>query len=79
MIEHTLKVDISFGSLLEAISSLPTDRKHQLLELLKVELFPDDEDSREDIAEIQAARTDYQAGDYTTFDRYAAQRANRSV
>jgi hypothetical protein len=79
MIEHTVKVDISFRSLLEAISSLGTSEKHQLLELLKVELFPDDEDSTEDTAEIQAARADYKNGDYTTFDRYTAQRANRSI
>jgi hypothetical protein len=77
MAENTLKVDISFQSLLEAIASLETAEKHQLLEFLEDELFPDDEDSPVDIAEIQAARSDYQAGDYTTFDRYMAQRANR--
>jgi hypothetical protein len=77
MAENTLKVDISFQSLLEAIASLETAEKHQLLEFLEDELFPDDEDSPADIAEIQAARSDYQAGDYTTFDRYMAQRANR--
>jgi hypothetical protein len=79
MAENTLKVDISFQSLLEAIASLETAEKHQLLEFLEDELFPDDEDSPADIAEIQAARNDYQSGDYTTFDRYMAQRANRSA
>jgi hypothetical protein len=79
MVENTVKVDISFRSLIEAISSLGVHEKHQLLELLEVELFPDDEDSTEDIADIKAARADYQAGDYTTFDRYAAERANRSI
>jgi hypothetical protein len=79
MAENTLKVDISFQSLLEAIASLETAEKHQLLEFLENELFPDDEDSPADIAEVQAARNDYQAGDYTTFDRYMAQRANRSA
>ncbi|MBW4690344.1 MAG: hypothetical protein KME27_01115 [Lyngbya sp. HA4199-MV5] len=74
-----MKVDISFQSLLEAISSLESSEKHQLWELLEAELFSDDEDSAEDIAEIQAARADYKAGDYTTFDQYAAQRANRSA
>ncbi len=79
MVENTVKVDISFRSLIEAISSLGTSEKHQLLELLKVELFPDDEDSTEDIAEIKSVRAEYNTGDYTTFDQYAAQRANRSV
>jgi len=79
MAENTVKVDISFQSLLEAISSLGIAEKHQLWELLEAELFPDDEDSPEDIAEIQAARADYKAGDYTTFDQYMAQRANQSA
>ena len=78
MAENTVKIDISFQSLLKAVSSLEIAEKHQLLELLEAELFPDDEDSPEDLAEIQAARADYKAGDYTTFDRYMAKRANRS-
>jgi predicted hydrolase (HD superfamily) len=78
MTENTVKVDISFQSLLEAISSLGIAEKHQLWELLEAELFPD-EDSPEDIAEIQAARADYKAGDYMTFDEYKAQRAERSA
>jgi hypothetical protein len=79
MAENTPKVGSSFQSLLEEIASLETTEKHQLLEFLEDELFPDDEDSPADIAEIQAARSDYQADDYTTFDRYMAQRANRSA
>ncbi len=79
MAKNTIKVDISFQSLLEAISSLGIAEKHQLWELLEAELFPDDEDSPEDTAEIQAARADYKAGDYTTFDQYVVQRANRSA
>jgi hypothetical protein len=79
MAENTFKVNISFQSLLEAIPSLGIDEKHKLWELLEAELFPDDEDSPEDIAEIQAARADYEAGDYTTFEQYLAQRSNRSI
>jgi hypothetical protein len=78
MAENTVKVGISFQSLLEAVSSLGAAEKHQLLEFVEAELF-DDEDSPDDIADIQAARADYQAGDYTTFDRYTAERANRSA
>ncbi|MEO1093687.1 MAG: hypothetical protein AAFX01_02155 [Cyanobacteria bacterium J06638_28] len=79
MAESTVKIDISFQALLEAISSLEMTEKHQPLKLLEAELFPDDEDSPEDIAEIQAARADYKAGNYTTFDEYREQRAARSV
>jgi hypothetical protein len=79
MAEHLVKVDISFQSLLEAISSLETAEKQQLWEFLEAELFSDEDDSPEDIAEIQAARADYKAGDYTTFDQYVAQRANQTA
>jgi uncharacterized protein YjbK len=79
MAKSTVKVDISFQSLLEAVSSLGIAEKHQLLEFVEAELFPDDEDSPDDIAEIQVARNDIKSGDYTTFDRYMTERANRSV
>jgi hypothetical protein len=79
MTENTIKVDISFQSLIAAISSLKTAEKHQLLEFIEAELFPDEEDAPDDIAQIQAARADYRAGDYTTFDRYTAERSNRSA
>lgn len=74
-----MKIDISFESLLEVIASLEISEKQKLWEVLEAELFPDDEDSPEDIAQIQAARAEYKAGDYTTFDQYAAQRADRST
>lgn len=67
MSEKTLKIGISFESLLEAISSLEITEKRKLWELLEAELFPDEEDSLDDIAEIQAARADYEAGHYITF------------
>ena len=79
MAENTVKIDISFQSLLEAILSLEMAEKHKLWKLLETELFSDEDDSPEDIAEIQAARVDYKAGDYTTFDQYMAQRANQSA
>ncbi|MGB3492554.1 MAG: hypothetical protein WBA57_07490 [Elainellaceae cyanobacterium] len=79
MAENTVKVDISFQSLLEAISSLGAAEKHRLWELLEAELFPDDEDSPDDVAEIRAARADYTAGDYMTFDEYQVHRAERSA
>jgi hypothetical protein len=79
MAENTVKIDISFESLLAAISLLKIAEKHQLLKHIEAELFSDDEDSPEDIAEMQAARHDYKTGNYTTFDRYVAERENRSA
>ena len=79
MAENIVKIDISFQSLLEAISSLEVAQKQKLWELLEAELFPDEEDSPEDIAEIEAARADYKAGDYITFDEYTTQRASKST
>jgi predicted hydrolase (HD superfamily) len=79
MAENTMKAEVSFQSLLETISSLGMAEKHQLWEFLEAELFPDEEDSPEDIAEIQAAHADYLAGDYMTFEQYRARRAERSA
>jgi hypothetical protein len=77
MAENTVKVAISFKSLLEAVSSLGILEKQQLLEFVEAELFPDEEDDPDDIAEIQAARADDRAGVYITLDRYMAERDNR--
>lgn len=74
---QTVKVDISFQALMEAISSLATLEKQKLWEKLNDELFPDEDDSPEDTADVQAARADYEAGDFVIFDQYVANRANR--
>jgi len=75
MAENTVvKVDISFRSLLEAVASLEVSEKRELWQLLEAELFPEEEYSLEDLADIQAARADYEAGDYMTFDRYKLQK-----
>lgn len=59
MSENTVKVEISFRSLLEAVSSLDLCEKQKLWKVLDAELFDDEEDSPEDIAEAYA---DYKAG-----------------
>ena len=79
MAENTVKVDISFQSLLAAILSLEIVEQQKLWEILNNELFSDDEETSEDMAEIQAARADYCAGNYMTFEEYRIQRANQSV
>ena len=40
MTENTVKVDISFQSLLEAISSLGIAERYKIWEFLEAELFP---------------------------------------
>ncbi|NEP14814.1 MAG: hypothetical protein F6K14_32400 [Symploca sp. SIO2C1] len=79
MTENILRISVSLESLEEAILSLGITEKRKLLALLEAELFSAEEDSSEDIAEIQAARADYVAGNYMTFDQYQAQRANYSA
>jgi hypothetical protein len=76
MAENTVKLEIQFESLLAAVSSLKTAEKHRLLEILEDELFDDDdlENDPETMADIEAARADYAAGDYITFDEYLAER-----
>ncbi|MCC3414958.1 MAG: hypothetical protein JGK24_20385 [Microcoleus sp. PH2017_29_MFU_D_A] len=53
MTENAVKVDISFQSLLEAISSLGVAERYKIWEFLEAELFPNEDDSPEDIAEIE--------------------------
>jgi hypothetical protein len=74
MAENIVKVNISFQSLLEAVSSLGAAEKQKLWEILDAELFPEEDDSPEDIVEIEAARADYKAGNYITFDQYRLER-----
>ncbi len=76
MSENTVKLEISFRSLLEAVSSLDISEKQQLWEVLDSELS-NEEDSPEDLAEIQTAYAEYEAGDYVTFEQYKAQRSQR--
>ena len=78
MAENTVKVNISFRSILEAVSLLETSEKKELWQLLEAELFPEEEYSLEDIADIQTARADYEVGDYMTFDQYRLQRSSKS-
>lgn len=78
MAENIVKVDISFQALLTAVLSLERAEKQKLWEFLETDLFANEEDAPEDLVEIQAARADYAAGDYITFDQYAAERASRS-
>jgi hypothetical protein len=75
-------VAVTFETLLAAIAKLEHSDKHKLWEYLDAELFDDDDFNEMDeqtIADIQAARADYAAGDYLTYDQYLAQRGKQAV
>jgi hypothetical protein len=63
-----VNLQITFESLIAAISSLNLEEKHQLLEFLEEQLLEDEEDLIEQnpqiISEIAEARQAYQNGDY---------------
>ena len=75
----TVKLQISFETLVEAITSLNLPEKQQLLEVLEQQLFEAEEETYEDtpatLAKIQAVQAEYEAGDYQTLDEYLASRA----
>lgn len=78
----TIKLQVSFESLAEAIVSLDLDEKRRLLELLKDNLFQLEEQTYEDdaatLAEMQAVHAEYEAGEYQTLDQYLANRSTSS-
>lgn len=75
-------VKLTVEALAEAISSLDLEEKRQLQEILEQKIFEDEEavyeDDLETLAEIQAVRDEYAAGDYLTYDEYLAQRKKLS-
>lgn len=75
----TVNVQLSLESLVEAITSLDLPEKQQLLEILEQQIFEIEEESYEDdpdtMAEIQAIRVEYNAGEYQTFDAYQVSRS----
>ncbi|WNZ25966.1 hypothetical protein HJG54_26150 [Leptolyngbya sp. NK1-12] len=78
----TVKVQISFESLIEALSSLSLTEQRQILEILEQKIFEAEEalyeDDAETIAEIQAVRAEYEAGEYQTLEDYLAGRSQLS-
>jgi hypothetical protein len=73
MTENNLKTTISFQELLEVVLALGTAEKKKILELLETDTSLDEIDSLEDSAEVEAARTDYETGNYVKFDEYTSQ------
>ncbi|MBO1063167.1 MULTISPECIES: hypothetical protein [Nostocales] len=71
-----VNLQISFESLIAAISSLNLQEKHQLLEFLEEQLLEDEEDLIEQnpqiMSEVAESRKAYQNGDYQTIQEYIA-------
>lgn len=75
-------VKLSIEALAEAISSLDLEEKRQLQEILEQKIFEDEEaeyeDDPETLAELQAVRDEFAAGEYVTYDEYMAQRKSKA-
>lgn len=77
----TVRLQIPFESLVEAIASLDLEDKHKLREILEDQIFEAEEDLENDpevLAEVEEARNAYQAGDYQTIQDYIADRSETS-
>jgi regulator of replication initiation timing len=76
----TVKLQVSFESLIEAIATLDLENKRHLLEILEDQIFETEEDEMENrpevLAEVEEARKAYQAGDYQTIQEYIDSRSH---
>lgn len=81
MTQKSIELLIPFESLVKSIMKLRMKDKIRLWELLDEQMAHAEEKTwEEDLsvqAEIQEARTAYQAGDYVTIDEYIAQRRSK--
>ncbi len=79
---ETVRLQIPFESLVDAISSLGLEEKRRLWQRLDEEITQAEEDLLEEDptiqAEIQEARTAYQTGDYQTIEEYIANRSGKT-
>ncbi len=77
-----VKLQLSLEALVEVISSLNLEEKHQLQEIIEQQIFEAEEalyeDDAETQAEIQTVRAEYAVGEYTTMDEYLAKRSNQA-
>lgn len=77
----TIKFNVPFESLIEAITSLDLEKKRELLEILEDLVFESEESLEEEpqvLAEIEEARKAYQVGDYQTIQEYIANQSGKS-
>ncbi len=77
MTQETVKLQIPFESLVDAIASLGLEEKRRLWQMLDEQISEAEDNLLEEDptlqAEIEEARTAYQEGDYITLDDYIAQ------
>jgi hypothetical protein len=82
MTQESIELLIPFESLVKSITKLRMKDKIRLWELLDEQMAQAEEKTWEEDpsvqAEIQEARTAYQAGDFVTIDEYIAQRRRKN-
>ena len=82
MTQESVELLIPFESLVKSITKLRMKDKIRLWELLDEQMAQAEEKTWEEDpsvqAEIQEARTAYQAGDFVTTDEYIAQRRRKN-
>lgn len=82
MTQETVRLQIPFQSLVDAIASLGLEEKQKLWQLLEQEIAQAEEDLLEEDptvqTEIQEARVAYQTGDYLTIEEYITQRSGKT-
>jgi hypothetical protein len=82
MAQETVRLLIPFEALADSVTGLSLKDKRRLWELLDEQMAQAEEELWERDpavqAEIQEARSAYQAGDYVTIDEYIAQRRGKA-
>lgn len=82
MTQESVRLQIPFESLVNAIASLGLEEKRRLWQLLDEEIAQAEEDLLEQDptvqAEIQSARVAYQTGDYQTIEEYIGNRSGKT-
>lgn len=82
MTQQTVRLQIPFESLVNAIASLGLEEKRRLWQLLDEEIAQAEEDLFEQDptvqAEIQEARDAYQTGNYQTIEEYITNQSGKT-
>jgi hypothetical protein len=82
MAQESVRLFISFESLVDSVTELSLRDKLRLWELLDEQIAQAEEEAWEQDptvqAEIREARAAYQAGDYVTIDEYIARRREKA-
>lgn len=72
----TIKIELSFDNLIEAISLLNFEEKSQLKDIIEQQIFEAEEkkyqDNLETKTELELVRNEYKQGKYLTLDEFLA-------